>query len=139
MGSHKEKDKTKDNDSKDHKDKKHKKDKKGKEKKKEHKKEKKEEHKKEKKKDKKTKKEEDTSDLNNQVKLCVRDILSEDDSLTLAELRRLVGMKLSKKINCNVVLLNAYIDSAVAHYKRKHSGEPEPGPSKVLRPIFMKK
>ena len=90
MGSHKEKDKTKDNDNKDQKDKKHKKDKKGKEKKKEH--------KKEKKKDKKTKKEEDTSDLNNHVKLCVRDILSEDDSLTLAELRRLVCMKLSKKL-----------------------------------------
>ena len=118
MGSHKEKDKTKDNDNKDHKDKKHKKDKKGKEKKKEH--------KKEKKKDKKTKKEEDTSDLNNQVKLCVRDILFEDDSLTLAELRRLVGMKLSKKINCNVVLLNAYIDSAVAH----SVANPNPGQAK---------
>lgn len=72
------------------------------------------------------------------MKLCVRDILNEDDSLTLGDLRQQVQLKLSGKYNCDIKTLNAYVDSVVAHSKRKQTAS-DPQLKKKPTPIFMKR
>lgn len=74
------------------------------------------------------------------MKLCVSDILNEDDSMTLGDLRQQVQLKLSGKYKCDIKTLNAYVDSVVAHLKKKQAAsDPQPQKPSKLKPIFMKR
>ena len=73
------------------------------------------------------------------VKVCVTDILNEDDSMKLGDLRQQVQLKLFGKFSCDIRTLNAYVDSTVAHLKRKQAASDSPSKRASPKPIFMRR
>ena len=73
------------------------------------------------------------------VKVCVTDILNEDDSMKLGDLRQQVQLKLFGKFSCDIRTLNAYVDSTVAHLKRKQAASDPPSKRASPKPIFMRR
>lgn len=73
------------------------------------------------------------------VKVCVTDILNEDDTMKLGDLRQQVQLKLFGKFSCDIRTLNAYVDSTVAHLKRKQGASDPPSKRASPKPVFMRR